>query len=89
MNNLVSDKNSVRNTEDKLDLNRTGDPYQQSTNTALKTICPSNLNDELKEKITSLAIIVHKAIGAKNYSLFDFRIDKRTNEIIFLEACLF
>ena len=86
---LVSDKNPIRKTEDKLDLNRAGDPYQQSTNTPLKTMCPADLNDELKEKITTLAIIAHKAIGARDYSLFDFRIDNRTNEIIFLEAGLF
>ena len=86
---LVSDKNPIRTTEDKLDLNRAGDPYQQSTNTPLKAICPADLNDELKEKITALAIIAHKAIGARDYSLFDFRIDNRTNEIIFLEAGLF
>ena len=86
---LVSDKNPTRKTEDKLDLNRDGDPYQQSTNTPLKTMCPAELNDELKEKITTLAIIAHKAIGARDYSLFDFRIDNRTNEIIFLEAGLF
>ena len=86
---LVSDKNPIRKTEDKLDLNRDGDPYQQSTNTPLKTMCPADLNDELKEKITNLAIIAHKAIGARDYSLFDFRIDNRTNEIIFLEAGLF
>ena len=53
---------------------------------ALKTFMK---NDELKEKITTLAIIAHKAIGARDYSLFDFRIDNRTNEIIFLEAGLF
>ena len=86
---LVSDKNPIRTTEDKLDLNRVGDPYQQSTKTPLKTICPADLNNELKEKITTLAIIAHKVIGARDYSLFDFRIDNRTNEIIFLEAGLF
>ena len=86
---LVSDKNPIRKTEHKLDLNRDGDPYQQSTNTPLKTMCPADLNDELKEKITTLAIIANKAIGARDYSLFDFRIDNRTNEIIFLEAGLF
>ena len=86
---LVSDINPIRTTKDKLDLNRSGEPYQQSTNTLLKTICPADINDELKKKITFLAIVAHKAIGARNYSLFDFRIDKRTNEIIFLEAGLF
>ena len=43
----------------------------------------------MREEIITLAIIAHKAIGARDYSLFDFRIDNRTNEIIFLEAGLF
>jgi D-alanine-D-alanine ligase len=55
----------------------------------LETICPAVVDDKLKNKIISSAILAHKSIGARHYSLFDFRIDERTNEPIFLEAGLF
>ena len=85
----VTESNPIRKTEDKLDLKNNDVPYQQASNTLLKTICPANVDDKLKNKIISSAILAHKSIGARHYSLFDFRIDERTDEPFFLEAGLF
>ena len=86
---LVSTDYPIRHTEDKLDLNNLGLPYQQSNRTPLKSVCPANVENNLKDEIIFSAISAHKALGARHYSLFDFRIDERTNKPIFLEAGLF
>ena len=85
----VSETNPIRKIEDKLDIKNNEVPYQQASNTSLETICPAVVDDKLKNKIISSAILAHKSIGARHYSLFDFRIDEQTNEPIFLEAGLF
>ena len=86
---LVSTDYPIRYIEDKLDLNNLGLPYQQAKRTPLKSVCPANLENNLKDEIIFSAISAHKALGARHYSLFDFRIDERTNKPIFLEAGLF
>ena len=86
---LVSKDYPIRYTEDKLDLNISGSPYQQAKNTPLESVCPAIAENNLKDEIIFLAISAHKALGARHYSLFDFRIDERTNKPIFLEAGLF
>ena len=60
----VSKTNPIRKIEDKLDIKNNDVPYQQASNTLLKTICPAVVDDKLKNKIISSAIIAHKSIGA-------------------------
>ncbi len=86
---LVSKDYPIRYTEDKLDLNNLGSPYQQAKRTRLKSVCPAKVDKNLRDEIIFSAISAHKALGARHYSLFDFRIDERTNKPIFLEAGLF
>ena len=47
------------------------------------------LRPSLFVSIRDQAIRAHQALGARHYSLFDFRLDSRTGQVVFLEAGLF
>lgn len=49
--------------------------------------CPATVSDQLTAKIKEHAVTAHKAMGARDFSLYDVRI--RDEEPYFLEACNF
>ena len=85
----VSPKYPIRKIEDKLDVGGIGTPKSQSTRSSIGTICPARLEKKLFAKVEQAAKRVHKIIGARHFSLFDFRIDTRSNCPVFLEAGLY
>ncbi len=52
-------------------------------------VCPANVAPELFEKLANAARAAHIALGCRDYSLYDFRVHKETNEPYLLEAGLF
>ena len=48
-----------------------------------------NLDSALHKKVSDYAISAHQALGARDYSLFDFRIEEGADIPFFLEAGLF
>lgn len=48
--------------------------------------CPAELSDELRAKLADATIRSHRALGCRDFSLFDFRVDPE-GEVFFLEAC--
>ena len=86
---LVTPQNPIRITSDKLKIDTAGKPQDQALSTPVKMICPADIDSDLYEEIRSQALSAHKALGARHYSLFDFRIERTSNRPVFLEAGLF
>lgn len=85
----VSAQHPMRTTDDKLDLDDAALPQAQSRAKAVDSICPAVVAPELAAQLGDYARRLHQALGARDYSLFDFRIDARTGRPVLLEACLF
>ena len=79
----------IRSTKDKLHIDAVGRPTGQSSASHSTMICPAQLNEKTLSKVKEQAIKAHEALGARHYSLFDFKIDEATGEPIFLEAGLY
>ena len=86
---LVTAENPIRQTSDKLKIGLNGNPKYQAQDTPVGMICPANLDSALHKKVSDYAISAHQALGARDYSLFDFRIEEGTDIPFFLEAGLF
>ncbi|MEC4982800.1 MAG: D-alanine--D-alanine ligase [Oscillatoria sp. PMC 1068.18] len=80
---------SIRSLDDKLELGADGLPHKQPQKPAAKPICPAKVDSELFEKVATAAKRAHRALGCRDYSLYDFRVETKTNEPYFLEAGLF
>ena len=79
----------IRSTKDKLDIDAVGRPTGQSSTSQSATICPAQINEKTLTRVKEQAIKAHEALGARHYSLFDFKIEESTGEPIFLEAGLY
>ncbi len=86
---LVTPQNPIRITSDKLKIDTKGKPQDQALSTPVKMVCPADIDCDLYKEIRSQALSAHKALGARHYSLFDFRIERGSNRPFFLEAGLF
>ena len=86
---LVEPSHPIRKTEDKLLLGPDGNPQSQASNSGVKVTIPAALSEAVRNDLFSQARIAHRAIGARDFSLFDFRIDQRSGKPVFLEAGLF
>ena len=85
----VEPSHPIRKTEDKLVLGPDGNPRRQAENSDVKPTIPAVLSEALRKELFSQARTAHKAIGARDFSLFDFRVDQRSGKPVFLEAGLF
>ena len=85
----LNPEHPIRSTKDKLDIDVVGRPTGQSSVSHSTTICPAQLNEKTLMKVKEQAIKAHEALGARHYSLFDFKIEEATGEPIFLEAGLY
>ena len=86
---LVSPENPIRLASDKLETNDDGIPTAQALSSPVKMCCPANLDEELLKRVKKNAFGAHRAINARHFSLFDFRVNEKTGTPIFLEAGLF
>jgi len=50
--------------------------------------CPADVDPVLREKLRDMAVRAHKALGCRDYSLYDVRVDP-AGEPFMLEACLY
>jgi D-alanine-D-alanine ligase len=86
---FLSEKQPIRTVQDKLEFLPDGTPSQQNRNTAARRACPANIAPELFDKLADAAKRAHIALGCRDYSLYDFRIQAETDEPYFIEAGLF
>ena len=77
----------IRTVQDKLE--RGEGAMRQSRRTGAQPICPAIVGPDLAGRLSDSARRAHQALGARDYSLFDFRIDAETGEPYLLEAGLF
>jgi D-alanine-D-alanine ligase len=82
---FMSEENPIRSSNDKLVTDARGVPVTVTTGGRK---CPADIDDELREKLRHLAVNSHRALGCRDYSLYDVRIDPQ-GEPYFLEACLY
>ena len=86
----VSEKHPIRRTEDKLEIDKKGIPNRQASTSQVRPYLSSQRRAViLLEELTAQAITAHKSLNARHYSLFDFRVDNRNGQVVFLEAGLF
>merc|ERR1712157_142887 len=83
---FLTEENPMRTSKDKLVTDSRGIPV--CPNTAGGRKCPADIDETLRKKLEHLATRSHRALGCRDYSLYDVRIDPQ-GEPYFLEACLY
>jgi D-alanine-D-alanine ligase len=82
---FLSEADPIRTAAHKLVTNAQGVPITQATGGRK---CPADIDDTLAAKLKNMAIRSHKALGCRDYSLYDVRVDPQ-GEPYFIEACLY
>lgn len=85
----VSDTRPIREAEDKLQSCGSDGALRQSTRADAQPECPASVSSGLASALRDAALAGHQALGARHYSLFDFRVHRDTGEPVMLEAGLF
>jgi D-alanine-D-alanine ligase len=85
----VSEARPIREMEDKLQPDGSNGALRQSTRPEAQPVCPASVTPSLAYALQDAAMAGHRAIGARHYSLFDFRVHRDTGEPVMLEAGLF
>lgn len=81
---FMSEEKPIRTSNDKLTADKSG----KLTFSKPARACPANIDPTLQAKLVDAATKAHFALGCRDYSLYDFRIDPAGNPF-FLEASLF
>ena len=84
----MSPDKPIRLASDKLETNDDGIPTAKALSSPVKMCCPANLDEELLKRVRKNAFGAHRAINARHFSLFDFRVNENTGTLSF-EAGLF
>jgi D-alanine-D-alanine ligase len=82
---FLTEADPIRTAAHKLVTNAQGVPVTQATGGRK---CPADIDDTLAAKLKNMAIRSHKALGCRDYSLYDVRVDPQ-GEPYFIEACLY
>ncbi len=86
----VTQEHPIRVRSDKVDVDDTGAVTRRSWDMpSLKTSCPAHLSPETLAEVSAMVLAMHTALGARDYSLYDLRIDGETGKPYLLEACSF
>jgi D-alanine-D-alanine ligase len=83
----TSEARPIREVADKLE--RADGSLRQSQRPDAQPACPAQVDPDLAARLAEAARLAHRALGARDYSLFDFRIHRETGEPHLLEAGLF
>ena len=85
----VTDDHPIRERADKVHVSDAGSVTMQSwERPSLATSCPAALSPETADALERAALTMHRALGCRDYSLYDFRIDPEGRPWL-LEACIF
>mmetsp|Transcript_79260 Transcript_79260/g.211991 ORF Transcript_79260/g.211991 Transcript_79260/m.211991 type:complete len:415 (-) Transcript_79260:27-1271(-) len=83
---FLSKDQPIRTSDDKITTDpKTGLPVGLASGGRQ---CPADIDPVLQKKMEEATRKAHKALGCRDYSLYDFRVDE-AGEIYFLEACLY
>merc|ERR1719240_2348171 len=82
---FLTEKDPIRTAQHKLVTNEKGVPTTVATGGRK---CPADIDDVLAGKLQDMVERSHKALGCRDYSLYDVRVDPN-GEPYFIEACLY
>merc|ERR1712151_1360209 len=82
---FLSEQKPIRSSADKLVTDSRGIP---TTVTTGNRKCPADIDPVLRGKLEDLCVKSHRALGCRDYSLYDVRVNPN-GEPYFLEACLY
>merc|ERR1712182_103602 len=82
---FLNESNPISTSKDKLVTNAKGVP---TTVTTGGRKCPADIDEVLAGKLQDMVERSHKALGRRDYSLYDVRVDP-DGEPYFIEACLY
>lgn len=82
---FLTEEHPIRASGDKLVTDENGVPVDVTRGGRQ---CPADIDPVLLEKLRQLACRSHRALGCRDYSLYDVRVDP-SGEPYFLEACLY
>ncbi|MBP2832035.1 ATP-grasp domain-containing protein [Aquimarina sp. U1-2] len=85
----VNHSNPIRKKSDKLLFDVEGKLVAQSDKIEIPATCPAILNTTLETQLKKTMITMHRAMGCRDFSMYDFRICKDTEQSFLLEAGLF
>ncbi|MEM9564394.1 MAG: ATP-grasp domain-containing protein, partial [Actinomycetota bacterium] len=85
---VVSAERPIRELDHKLDLGADGNPRAQANGNGVPMVCPADVTSDLEREVSALARSAHRALGCRDYSLFDVRVDPAGRAKV-LEAGLF
>jgi len=82
---FLTDKEPIRTAQQKLTTNDRGVPTKFAP---VNRKCPADIDEVLMGKLQDMVERSHKALGCRDYSLYDVRVDPN-GEPYFIEACLY
>jgi len=85
----VSGARPIREVADKLERSGESGIMRQSQRPDSQPVCPAEVGTDLAQALSNAAKTAHRALGARHYSLFDFRVHAQRNVPYLLEAGLF
>lgn len=85
----VSAAHPIRLAADKLKTDSGGRVVGQSAKEQVPAHCPADLSGKLSRELGAAMKKTHRALGCRDFSLFDFRVHAATGEAYLLEAGLF
>lgn len=82
---LLSEEMPMRTPSDKYVTNEEGKVIAHA---AGGRVCPAVVEENLRQKLLTAAVRAHVALGCRDYSIFDFRVDRKGDAYL-LESCLY
>jgi len=82
---FLTEQDPIRTAQHKLLTNDRGVP---TTFAPVDRKCPADIDEVLAGKLQDMVERSHKALGCRDYSLYDVRVDPQ-GEPYFIEACLY
>jgi D-alanine-D-alanine ligase len=82
---FLNEQEPIRTAQQKLTTNDRGVP---TTFAPVNRKCPADIDEVLAAKLQDMVERSHKALGCRDYSLYDVRVDPH-GEPYFIEACLY
>jgi D-alanine-D-alanine ligase len=83
---FLSEADPIRTAQHKLATDSRGVPVGFSATGGRK--CPADVDDTLREKLRDMVVKSHNALGCRDYSIWDVRVDP-AGEPYIIEACLY
>lgn len=85
----VSAAHPVRFAANKLRVDDGGALVGQERESAIAAVCPAVLAPALRDELGAMMTAMHRALGCRDFSLYDFRVHAGTGMPVLLEAGLF